>query len=86
MVFDFPISTAYLSQHYPVAEFIDNQFYVFWIDMRYYSPDRSVFGARIMPDGTVIDPDGCLIMKDRVVKSSVSFGGGNFLVAVQDSC
>ena len=83
---DFPVSTAYLSQHYPVVDFVSDQYYVFWTDMRYYSPDRSIFGARVTTDGTVIDPDGRLLMRDRVVKSSVAFGGGNFLIAVQDSC
>lgn len=86
MPLDFPVSTAYLSQDYPAVEFVEEQFYVFWIDMRYYSPYRSVFSARVMSDGTVLDPDGRLILKDRAVKSSVCYGGGNFLVAVQDSC
>ena len=83
---DFPVSAAYLSQHYPVVYFISDQFYVFWTDMRFYSPDRSVFSARVANDGTVIEPDGRVLIRDRAVKSSVAYGAGNFLVVIQDSC
>ncbi|MGB3342029.1 MAG: hypothetical protein WBB37_11170 [bacterium] len=83
---DFPVSTAYLSQHYPIVRFVNDQYYVFWTDMRFYSPDRSIFSARVANDGTVIDPDGRLLIRDRVIKSSVAYGDGNFLVVVQDSC
>jgi hypothetical protein len=83
---DFPVSTAYLSQHYPVVHYLNDQYYVFWTDLRYYSPDRSIFSGRVANDGTVIDPDGRVLMRDRYVKSSVAYGGGNFLVVAQDSC
>jgi hypothetical protein len=83
---DFPISTAYLAQHYPVVEFANNQYYVFWTDLRFYSPDRSIFGARVALDGTVLDPDGRVLIRDRTVKASVGFGSENILIVVQDSC
>jgi len=83
---DFPISTAYLSQNYPVVGFANGQYYVFWTDLRYYSPDRSIFGARVANDGTVLDPDGQVLIRDRTVKASVGFGSENILVVVQDSC
>ena len=54
--------------------------------MRFYSPDRSIFSSRVSDDGMVIDPDGKLIIRDRVIVSAVDYGNGNFLVVVQDSC
>ena len=83
---DFPISTDYLDQHYPVVEFANGQYYVFWTDMRFYSPDRSIFGARVANDGTVLDPDGRVLIRDRLVNAAVGFGTENILIAVQDSC
>ena len=83
---DFPICTEYLSQHYPVVGFANNQYYVFWTDMRFYSSDRSIFGARVANDGTVLDPDGQVLMRDRAVKAAVGFGSENILVVLQDSC
>ena len=83
---DFPISTDYLAQHYPVVGFAYAQYYVFWTDMRFYSPDRSIFGARVATDGTVLDPDGRVLIRDRLVNVAVGFGTENILIAVQDSC
>lgn len=83
---DFPVSTAYLSQHYPTVSYINDQYYVFWTDMRFYAPERSIIGARVTTDGTIIDPDGQILLRDRAVKSSVAYGSGNFMVVVQDSC
>ena len=54
--------------------------------MRFYSSDRSIFGARVANDGTVLDPDGQVLMRDRAVKAAVGFGSENILVVLQDSC
>jgi hypothetical protein len=86
LVVDFPVTTAVLSQHYPVVQYINDQYYVFWTDLRHYSPDRSIYGARVTGNGLVIDPEGRPIIRDRAVKSAAAFGAGNFLIAVQDSC
>ncbi|MCK4250141.1 hypothetical protein KAX97_01745 [candidate division WOR-3 bacterium] len=83
---DFPISTAYEAQYYPVVIFANDQYYVFWEDYRLYYSDKSIYAARVTTDGTVIDPDGKLILSDRTVIADIAFDGVNFLVAIQDSC
>jgi len=83
---DFPINTAYEDQYKSYALFAHDYYYVFWQDMRYYSPDRSIFAARVTTDGTVLDPEGRLIMRDRTAEAVVAYDGFNFLVVVEDSC
>jgi hypothetical protein len=83
---DFPISTAYESQHFPIVQYANNQFYVFWQDLRYYPSDRSTVAARIAEDGTILDPSGVVLMRDRTVRADAASDGTNFLVVLQDSC
>jgi hypothetical protein len=83
---NFPVSDAFQDQNYPVVLFVQNQYYVFWHDMRYYSPDRSVFGCRVTAAGVVLDPQGREILRDRAEWLDAAFDGANFLVAIQDSC
>lgn len=83
---DFVVSSAILDQQYPVVQFVNGQYYCMWQDMRYYSPDRSIFGARITQDGVVLDPFGRLILRDRAMNVDFAFDGVNFLAVVQDSC
>jgi len=83
---NFPVSVDTNDQNYPAIVFTNNQYYVFWNDLRYYSPDRSVFGARVAADGTVLDPEGVEILRDRTEWVDAAFDGTNFLIAVQDSC
>lgn len=59
---------------------------MFWEDYRFYRSDKSIFAARVTPDGAVIDPDGRLILRDQTVKVDVAFDGANFLAVIQDSC
>lgn len=82
----FPVSEAFNDQLYPSVISHNDTFYVFWLDLRYYPPDRSVFAARIANDGTVIDPEGREILRDRGEWVDAAFDGVNFLVAIQDSC
>jgi len=82
----FPISDAFQDQNYPVVIHAQDQYYVFWHDMRYYSPDRSIFGCRVTLDGVVLDTSGREILRDRAEWLDAAFDGANFLVAVQDSC
>jgi hypothetical protein len=83
---DFPISAATESQHYPIVQFADSQFYVFWQDLRFYPSDRTTMAARISSDGLVLDPDGIVMMRDRTVDADAAYDGTNFLLVVQDSC
>lgn len=83
---DFPISVASESQHYPVVEFADSQFYVFWEDLRFYPSDRTTMAARVSTDGVVLDTQGIVMMRDRTVDVDAACDGTNFLVVVQDSC
>ena len=83
---DFPISNAPESQHYPAVQFANNQFYVFWQDLRFYPSDRTTMAARISDNGVVLDPLGMVMMRDRTVDVDAAFDGTNFLVVVQDSC
>lgn len=83
---DFPISAEVESQHFPIVQFANDQFYVFWEDLRYYPSDRSTMAARVSEDGQLLDPEGVLMMRDRTVDVVAAYDGTNFLVIVQDSC
>lgn len=83
---DFPISAQIESQHRPVAIFADGMFYVFWQDLRFYPSDRSTFAARVTPEGSVLDTNGVLMMRDRTISADAAYDGTNFLIVVQDSC
>lgn len=83
---DFQISTEIQDQFYPVVTFAYDKYYVFWYDMRFYSPDRSIFAARVATNGTLLDPAGKLILRDRTVRVDVAHDGVNFLAVIQDSC
>jgi hypothetical protein len=86
---EFPICTAADEQYYPCAMYENGQYYVFWADYRYYDVDstQSVFGARISASGTVLDPDGNLLYRNRAgYVPEVAYDGTNFLVVFRDSC
>lgn len=84
---DFSICNATLDQYYPTAVFANSQYYVFWVDYRYYSPDYSLFGARVSATGTVLDPNGKVLFRRQTAYApSVAFDGTNFLIAARDSC
>ncbi|UCG31315.1 MAG: hypothetical protein JSV53_05410 [candidate division WOR-3 bacterium] len=86
---EFPICTAADEQYYPCGVYENDQYYVFWADYRYYDVDssQSVFGARVSTDGTVIDPDGKLLYRNRTgYEPAVAYDGTNFLVVFRDSC
>jgi hypothetical protein len=86
---DFPICTAADVQQYPCAVFANNQYYAFWIDDRHFAAEstHAVFGARISPNGAVIDPDGKLLFERQVgYATSAAYDGTTFLIVVRDSC
>lgn len=83
---DFSISTAPEDQQLPVALYADTHFCVFWQDMRHFPGDRSLYGARVAQDGTVLDEEGKLLFRDQVVVLDAAYDGVTMLVAFQDSC
>jgi len=86
---DLPVCTAIDDQLVPVAAFAHDKFYVFWEDRRFVGEDTSyaVFGARVTPEGEVLDPDGRLIYRWQVrYDLNVATDGSGFLVAFEDSC
>jgi hypothetical protein len=86
---DFPICTVGDFQHYPVVEYADGLFYVFWIDRRYYFINErfAIFGARVAPDGQVIDPDGKEIFCDSTADCvDVAYDESNFFVVSRNRC
>ena len=85
----FPICTAANDQYFPCAMYENDQYYVFWVDYRDNGVDssQSVFGARVSASGTVIDPDGKLLYKNRSGNApAAAYDGTNFLVVFRDSC
>jgi hypothetical protein len=86
---DVPVCTAAGDQLLPVATAANGQYYLFWEDRRYVPVDSTyaIFGARVSPSGTVVDPEGKRLFKSqaRYDLSAASDGLGLF-VAFEDSC
>lgn len=85
----FPVSIAETDQSLPVPAFANGQYYVFWEDHRFLSEDTTyaVFGARVSPQGMVLDPDGKLLYRWQArYDLSVATDGSELLVAFEDSC
>ncbi|MBN2620476.1 hypothetical protein JXB22_05225 [candidate division WOR-3 bacterium] len=83
---DFVVSDYVQDQSHPVVLHAHDQYYVYWYDMRFYSPERSIYAARISESGNVLDPLGKPILIDRTVQVAAAFDGVNLLAVIQDSC
>ena len=86
---DFPICTAESFQDHPVVKYVDNTYYVFWIDHRFYPSlnKYAVYGARVSPEGNVLDPDGKLLFCDSAdSRIDVDFGVSDFLLVCRNGC
>lgn len=83
---DFAINNSVLDQSHPVVLHAYDQYYVFWYDMRFYSPERSIYAARVTESGNVVEPLGTPILVDRTMLVAAAFDGTNFLAVIQDSC
>jgi hypothetical protein len=82
----FVISQAPYDQLYPAIDFDGANFLVVWQDFRRgYAFD--IYGARVTPDGTLLDPAGIIISNDPNVQQhpAISFDSTNFLVVWQDN-
>ena len=79
-----PISTNAANQDAPAVAFDGSNYLITWNDHR--SGTSDVYGARVSPAGTVLDPTGIPISAAPFdqYSSSVAFDGTNYLVAWND--
>jgi len=82
----FVISAAANWQYQPALAFDGTNYLVVWQDYRNGIDEPDIYGARVAPDGTVLDPSGIAIaaVADRQGYPAVSFGDGEFTVVWQD--
>ncbi|MBN2465498.1 hypothetical protein JXD38_07745 [candidate division WOR-3 bacterium] len=71
---------AQWSQWSPVVGFDGTDFLVLWEDCRYKRNEPDIYGARVTPDGTVLDPSGLLISLSArgQYTPALGFDGTNF--------
>src|SRR5439155_11259891 len=79
------ISTAPDFQGSPKVAFDGTNFLVVWQDTRDH-PSSKIYGARVSPAGTVLDPAGIPLSQGAVdqERPAIAFNGSNFLVAWED--
>jgi large repetitive protein len=78
------ISTAYGYQRTPAVAFGGNNYLLAWDDLRTLLDH--VFGSRVTPAGSVLDPDGIAMSTTANVEPSpaIAFDGTNYLVVWTD--
>lgn len=81
----FPVATVGTS-YYPSVAFGGSNYLVVWHDGRNSFGGWSIYGARVTPQGSVLDPNGFVICDEPMNQehSSVGFDGTNYLVAWYD--
>ena len=81
---DFAICDDPEFQYHPSIIFAEDTYYAFWSDCRY---PASIFAARVLPEGTVLDTNGVLLFHGNTIHGArVAFDGQNFLAVFRDSC
>jgi hypothetical protein len=81
------ISTAANGQYSPTLGFDGANFLVVWQDSRGSGTDLDIYGARVTPGGTVLDPSGFIISQAASYQGfpAIAFDDANFLVAWTDA-
>jgi hypothetical protein len=68
-------------------QFVNNQYYVFWRDLRLSPFHFAVFGSRVETNGNVLDPDGRLVYYNDVIsRVNAANDGSIILVVFRDLC
>ncbi|GEM_PF-3235543 len=87
-----PVSTALGSQYNPTLVYGGGNFFLAWQDKRAYASDSynsDIYGARITPEGNVLDPTGIPINTKRYIEGlqkaypAVAFDGTNYFISWQ---
>jgi hypothetical protein len=81
----FIIAQAADDQYFPAAGFDGSHFFVVWADLR-GGTGYDIYGARVTPQGTVLDPAGFLLFQAarNQYNPAIGFDGANFLLAWED--
>jgi hypothetical protein len=84
----FVISQAADDQYYPALGFDGANFLAVWQDYRNNRDTSDIYGARVTPQGFVLDPNGIVISQARYNQyvPALGFDGANSLVVWQDRC
>jgi len=82
----FPISGAVGYHAYPALAFDGANFLVAWQDYRNNMEEPDLYGARVTPEGAVLDTNGLVITQAARDQSTpaLGFDGANFLVVWED--
>lgn len=77
------------NQYIPSVSFDGTNYVVFWVDNKLIGGlQYQVYGARVSPEGTVLDPDGVQITSlgaDPLRMPGVAFDGTNFMITWRTS-
>ena len=81
----FAVSTWTGEFYTPAAAFDGSNYLAVWVDTRNGSLD--IYGARVKPNGTLLDPAGIAISTGQFDKANpaIAFDGANFVVVWEDS-
>ena len=77
------ISAAYESQDYPVVVFDGTNYFVVWTDGRRGSAYSDIYGARVSPNGQVLDTAGIaisVVSPNSQLRPAIAFNGTYYLV------
>jgi hypothetical protein len=80
----FIIKSHAVSPDQPDIVFDGTNYFVVWMHDN-IGADNGIYGARIKPDGTVLDPNGFLISSNMGYCPAVAYGAGVYLVVWQDT-
>lgn len=85
---DFPICVEAGPQYARDIAFDGSNFMVIWEDHRASSSVYQMYGSRVTPGGSVLDPGGNRFASqyDTVLDQSIAWGNNIYLVAYRDQC